>query len=103
MEEGKKTAIISYITIIGTIIAIFMNTEKKNTFAAFHIRQALGIYLSWFLLGYFVSNFDNWGVSSGFYLFIFILWGYAFISAIQGEEKTIPLLGNYFQKWFKNI
>ena len=35
MEEGKQTAIISYITIIGTIIAIFMNNEKKNTFNAF--------------------------------------------------------------------
>jgi uncharacterized membrane protein len=105
IEQGKKTAIVAYITIIGTVIAMIMNSEneKRNAFASFHIRQALGIFLSWFLLGYFVSNFDNWGVSSGFYLFIFILWVYGFIGAIQGEEKIIPFLGTFFQKWLKNI
>jgi uncharacterized membrane protein len=103
IEEGKQTAIISYITIIGTVIAIFMNSEKRNPFAAFHIRQALGIFASWFVLGYFVSNFDNWGVSSGFYVFIFILWIYGFIGAIQGEQKSVPLVGEFYQKIFKGI
>ena len=28
IETGKTTAIISYLTIIGAIIAIFMNIEK---------------------------------------------------------------------------
>ena len=45
-DNGKNTAIISYLTIIGTIIAIILNNDKKNDFASFHIRQALG-YL-WF-------------------------------------------------------
>jgi uncharacterized membrane protein len=103
IEEGKQAAIVSYITIIGTIIAIFMNSEKKNPFAAFHIRQALGIFSSWFLLGYFVSYFDNWGVSSGFYVFLFILWVYGFIGALQGEQKLLPLVGEFYQKIFKGI
>jgi len=29
IEEGKQAAIISYVTIIGTVIAIFMNNEKR--------------------------------------------------------------------------
>ncbi|WP_369695584.1 hypothetical protein [Flavobacterium alvei] len=44
-EQGKNIAIVSYITIIGAIVAIFMNQDKKNSFAAFHIRQALGIFV----------------------------------------------------------
>jgi uncharacterized membrane protein len=103
IEEGKQAAIVSYITIIGTVIAILMNNEKRNPFAAFHIRQALGIFSSWFLLGYFVGHFDNWGVSSGFYLFLFVLWAYGFIGALQGEQKLIPLVGEFFQKLFKGI
>jgi uncharacterized membrane protein len=103
IEEGKQTAIISYITIIGTIIAILMNNEKKNTYASFHIRQSLGIFGLWFALGYFVGYFDNWGATSGFYLFIFILWIYGFIGATQGEQRTIPIVGEFFQKLFKNL
>ena len=103
IEQGKQTAIVSYLTFIGTIIAILMNNENKNTFASFHIRQSLGIFISWFALGYFVSYFDNWGVSSGFYLFIFILWIYGFVGAIQGEQKLVPIVGEFYQKLFKNI
>ena len=103
IEQGKQTATVSYLTFIGTVIAIFMNNENKNTFASFHIRQSLGIFISWFALGYFVSYFDNWGVSSGFYLFIFILWIYGFVGAIQGEQKLVPLVGEFYQKLFKNL
>jgi len=103
IEEGKQAAIFSYITIIGTVIAIFMNSEKKNEFASFHIRQALGICLMWPVFGYFVGSFDNWTISSGFYLFIFILWVYGFIGALNGELKLVPLVGEFFQKLFKGI
>ena len=103
IEQGKQTAIISYLTFIGTVIAIFMNNETKNNFASFHIIQSLGIFVSWFALGYFVSYFDNWGVSSGFYLFIFILWIYGFVGAIQGELKLVPIVGEFYQKLFKNL
>ncbi len=103
IESGKSIAIISYLTIIGAIIAIFMNLEKKNTFAAFHIRQALGIFVSFFLIGYFIGYFDSWMISSAFYIFYFILWIYGFLGVLQGEMKRIPLLGEQFQKIFKNI
>lgn len=103
VQEGKTTAIISYITILGSIIAIFMNLEPKNSFAGFHIRQAFGINVTFYLLAYFVGNFDSWMVSGAFYVFFVVLWIYGFIGAVQGEMKVIPLLGEYFQKWFKNL
>lgn len=103
VQEGKTNAIVSYITIIGTLIAILMNNEKKNPFASFHNRQALGINLMFYILAYFVGYFNNWGVSSAFYVFSFVLWIYGFIGAVQGEQKIVPLVGNYFQDWFKNL
>ncbi len=102
-EEGKAAAIVAYITIIGTIVAYFMNNDSKNPFASFHIRQALGIHITFYLLGILVSAFDNWMISSAFYIFILILWGYGLIAAIQGEENEVPVLGSYFQKWFSTI
>ncbi len=103
VEEGKNIALISHITIIGTIIAIILNNDKKNTFASFHIRQTLGIFLLFFALGYPVGLFDDWMISSSLYIFIFILWAYSFVSAIQGQMNLIPLLGSFFQKFFKNV
>lgn len=102
-EKGKAAAIVAYLTIIGTIVAYFMNNDSKNLFASFHIRQALGVHISFYLLGILVSAFDSWMISSAFYIFILILWGYGLIAAIQGEENEVPVLGSYFQKWFSTI
>lgn len=102
-DSGKNTAIISYITVIGAIIALFMNMENKSSFASFHIRQALGIFISFFLIGYFIGYFDSWLISSAFYIFYFILWIYGFLGALQGKMNLIPLLGKQFQNLFKNI
>ena len=103
VQEGKAAAIISYITIVGAVIAIFMNNEKKNTFAAFHIRQALGLSLLFFILGYFIGSFDNWYVTVGFWLLLFLLKVYGLMGAMTSKELLIPVLGEYFQKTFKNL
>lgn len=103
IEQGKQTAWISYLTIVGTIIAIFMNNETKNPFASFHIRQALGIFLTFFLLGYPVGYFDSWMISTSFWVFILILWLFGFMSALNGEQKEVPFLGKLFQNLFKSF
>ncbi|MEZ4854517.1 hypothetical protein [Flavobacterium sp.] len=104
IEKGKKTAIIAYITIIGTVIAIFMNQdENKSEFASFHIRQALGVFLTWGILGYFVGNIDNWTMSIALLIFIFVLWFYGFLGCSKNEKRTVPLVGEFYQKFFKNL
>ncbi len=102
-QEGRPAAIVAYITIIGTIIAYFMNNDTKNPFASFHIRQALGIHITFYLLGLLISWFDSWLISSAFYIFILVLWGYGIIAAIQGERNEVPFLGGKFQEWFNTI
>lgn len=103
IEDGKTTAIIAYILIIGTIVAMFMNLDKKNTFASFHIRQALGLNISFYALAYIIGNIDSWMASAAFYVFFMVLWIFGFVGCLQNEKKEIPFLGAYFQKWFKNL
>ena len=102
-NQGKTAAIVAYLTILGTIIAYFMNNDSKNPFASFHIRQGLGIHITFYLLGIIVSWFDSWLISTPFYLFIIVLWGYGILAAIQGERNEVPILGRQFQKWFSTI
>jgi uncharacterized membrane protein len=103
IDQGKQTAIVSYLTIIGSIIAIFMNNETKNSFASFHIRQSLGIFLTFFLLGYPVGYFDSWMITASFWTFIFILWLFGFMNALNGEQKPVPFVGKLYQKLFKSF
>jgi uncharacterized membrane protein len=104
IEKGKTAAITSYILIIGVFIAMSMNSgEEKNAFASFHIRQALGLSLTFISLGLVISNFDSAMISISMWVFLSVLWTYGIFSAINGQTKPIPLLGNYFQKWFSSI
>ncbi len=102
-KDGKAAAIIAYLTIIGTIIAYFMNNDTKNPFTSFHIRQGLGIHITFYLLGVLVSMFDSWLITAPFYIFIIVLLGYGLIAAVQGERNEVPILGEKFQKWFSTI
>ena len=103
IEAGKKVAITSYILGVGVFIAMSMNSEDKNKFASFHIRQGLGITITFVSLGLIVSNFDSLLISFPMWIFIYALWFYGIFTAIKGQTKPIPLLGIYFQKWLKNI
>jgi uncharacterized membrane protein len=103
IEEGKTAAITSYILIVGVMIAISMNSETKNPFASFHIRQALGLTVTFLSLGLMVSNFDSLMISATMWIFVSVLWTYGIFTAIRGEMKPLPLLGKIFQKAFHFI
>jgi uncharacterized membrane protein len=103
IQDGKMMAIISYITVIGTIIAFIMNQNKHNYFASFHIRQAIGIFLVGMVVN-FISRFTDFGWLDGILgIGVLILWVMGIVSAIQGKEQRVPLLGDQFQEWFRNI
>jgi len=103
VEEGKTIAIISYITIIGLIIAFIMNQNKKNYFASFHIRQAIGIAALQLVISMINRNLNLGMIENLLGLGVIVLAVIGIIGAVQGQEKKIPLLGDQFQEWFKSI
>ncbi|QVY66973.1 hypothetical protein [Polaribacter sp. Q13] len=102
VNEGKTIAIISYITFIGTIVAYFMNNTKKNTFASFHIRQMIGLALLGLINQYAITAI-NGTIGLIIAVALFVLWIIGIIGAIKGEEKAVPVIGDQFQEWFKNV
>ena len=74
--DAKTTGIVAYITWIGLVIAFVLGDREG---AKFHLNQALVIWLAGLL---------------SFIPCIGWLWGIlGFISAVNGEEKAVPLLG----------
>lgn len=103
MEEHKVNAMISHFTIIGAIVAILMNNEKKNEFVSFYNRQTLGMFLCFHIGGYLIGYFDSWIASWVYWAFFAILWFISFIGVMNNEMKLVPVVGEHFQKWFKNL
>lgn len=103
IEEGKTAAITSYILIIGFLIALSMNSETKNEYATFHIRQGLGLSLTFIGLGLIISNFENIMIAAPMWIFVTVLMFYGIFSAANGSTKPLPLVGNLYQKWLKNF
>ncbi|OAD44953.1 hypothetical protein [Polaribacter atrinae] len=103
VNEGKTTAIISHLWVIGLIIAFFMNNSKKNSFANFYIRQMVGLNLAQFLNGWIIYKFIGGTAGIIVSAILLVLWVISLIGAVKGEEKTIPVIGDQFQEWFKNI
>ncbi|TXD85022.1 hypothetical protein ESY86_00245 [Subsaximicrobium wynnwilliamsii] len=102
-EEGKTRAIVAYITLIGTLIAYFLNKENNNPFVYFHVRQALGLWLLQLILGYFIGAFDSWMVTTAFWIAFISLFIYGIIGAANGQKNEVPIIGPFCQKLFSSI
>lgn len=103
-DDGKVIAIISYITLIGLIVAFIMNNDKKIPLASYHIRQSLGLLLSGLVLS-FVNVIPLLGqiiyLVGG--VFLLVLWVMGLIAAINQKQEPVPVLGSHFQEWFSSI
>lgn len=100
VEDGKLIAIVSYITWVGLIVAFVMNSEKKNAFAKFHIRQSLLL-----MIISLVGSIVFWIPLFGWLLAIglLVLWIISLVAAVNGEKKETPLIGKLAQDWFKGL
>ena len=103
MKSEKSTAFISYLSVLGLLIAYLNNKQLNSDFVSFHIRQSLGLSVSFFMLGYPAGNFDNWTVTLAFWIAFIVLNIYGIATALAGSITEVPLFGIFFQKVFKNI
>ncbi|MBZ0100239.1 MAG: hypothetical protein K8F30_14255 [Taibaiella sp.] len=103
----KTVAIVSYITFIGWLISyLFLYPKQKDALGAFHLRQTLGLYLSGLVLSIVNRAFGPglvWGVGSIVGVILFVFWLIGLVNAINGQLKPLPLVGEYFQRWFRNL
>lgn len=105
VAEDRTVAILSYITLIGFIVAIVMHGNKKTQLGSFHLRQVLGLIVSGVafslcaMILLFIPFIGWMAVMAGWeLLLVFVVTG--LIAAASGQQKPVPLLGDQFQKWF---
>ena len=104
MEQNKLIGIVAYITIIGLIIALILNQEKKDPFASFHIRQSLGIFACSIALSLTAMvPFVGWIVAVVGSILVLVLWVLGLLNAIGGKMTPVPMLGDKFEEWFSSV
>jgi len=109
IEEDKTVAVLSYITLIGWIVALVMHNGDNNTrLGAFHIRQSLGIMILGFgimIVAIIFAFIPILGILVNLVLYLSLLgaWIYGLVMAIQGEQKPIPFVGEPIQKILEGV
>lgn len=95
--DGKTKAIIAHLWWIGWVIALVVNMNEKDEITSFYIRQLLGLFLASLVL-LFIPVL-GWLLN----IVLFVFWIISLIGAVNGEMKEVPLLGKYFQEWFRGL
>ena len=107
VAEDRTVAILSYITLIGFIVAIVIHSSKKTSLGAFHLRQVLGLIVCGVGFGMcaivlaFIPILGWLVIMAGWItMLVFVVMG--FIAAATGKKTPVPLIGDKFQQWFAN-
>lgn len=107
-QEDKTAAILSYITLIGFIIAIVMQGSNKTKLGSYHLKQALGVICTgvaaWILMMIIAFipfvNFLLIILAPAIWIFILVLVIMGVINAANGQFKPLPLFGSLYEKLF---
>ncbi|HLS10963.1 MAG TPA: hypothetical protein VK050_02250 [Flavobacteriaceae bacterium] len=96
----EVVAIIAYLTPFGLIAAYFLNKNKGDIFAGFHVKNMFGITLLHYIGVLFGSM--GLGVLHEVLFFISILsWILSFVRVLLKQMAGVPYLDQLFQQWFK--
>lgn len=105
--DNKTLSIVSYLTIIGWLIAYFVGKDKANSLLKYHLKQSLAIFI--FALLFSVAlNIIVFIVPSLYFLgYIgYAVWALIIIGIINAAnetEKPLPIIGSWAEKQFSFI
>lgn len=104
--DNKTLSIVSYITIIGWIIAFVIGKDKADDLLKFHLKQGLGLaifsIIYQFLLGIIIT-ITGITMLSILGLVVLALMIIGIINAANGVKKPLPIIGSMFEDKFAFI
>lgn len=102
--DKKTLSIISYVTIIGWLIAYFSSKDKRESLVSYHLKQGLGIFIvavifniAFTIIASIVPSLAFLGLV-GYAFLIFMVFG--IINAMNEKETPIPVIGKMFENKF---
>jgi len=102
--DNKTLSIISYLTLIGWLVAYFVGKEKADSLLKYHLRQSIGLFITIFVLNICFSIIAAIVPSLGLilsslaYLVYLVFLVIGILNANKSLETPLPLVGKYFEK-----
>lgn len=99
IEENKMNGVLCYLWIL-VIVPLVDEKAKKSPYVKFHINQGLILIITSIILFpvYMILAFIpflGWLISFVLGVGLFVIWLMGLLSAINGEMKRLPIIGNF--------
>ena len=105
--DNKTLSIVSYITIIGWLIAFFAGKDKADDLLKYHLKQSLGLAIVNIVFNIaimiVVAIIPSLAFLSYIGLVFFVLMIIGIINAANSVKKPLPIIGNMFEDKFSFI
>ncbi|SEW44766.1 import component protein [Chitinophaga arvensicola] len=105
--SNKTLSILSYVTLIGWLIAYFSGKDKADGLLTYHLKQSFGLAIVSILfnitlsvIAFLVPSLSFLGLL-GFAILIFSVLG--MINAANNAERPVPVFGKVFEDKFSFI
>ncbi|WP_371189433.1 DUF4870 domain-containing protein [Thalassotalea maritima] len=95
--DSRTISLISYLTIFGWVVALVLHGNNPSRLAAFHLRQSLGVLLTWVVLSFIPVI--GWLLA----LPVLYLWACGIYYAFTEQKHVVPVLGDFYQQSFKTL
>jgi len=91
-DMAKIVAVVSYLTLVGWLVAIVIYGHHKSSLSSFHLKQSLGLIVTGCVLSFIplIGWLLNFAVIAA--------WFYGLYYAVKGVEQPVPLLGEFYQQ-----
>ena len=102
IEEGKFWAFLGvFLLVLGFILVLL--AKKDNKYAMYYGKQGLvlfiayiGVWLIWMVMH--MIPILGWIIGIGLWVIFVVLWIIGLVYSLSGEEKDIPLIGEFARK-----
>jgi uncharacterized membrane protein len=105
--NNKTLSIVSYITLIGWLIAYFSGKDKADALLKYHLKQSLGLAIVSIafnvILGFIVALVPSLSFLGIVGLAILVFWILGMINAANNALKPVPVFGKAFENSFAFI
>jgi uncharacterized membrane protein len=116
-DNGKTAGIISYLSIVGWLIAYFaMHKDNKTEQGSYQLRQTLLFYICYLcfyvlwsilIVPLLFTSLSMIALAGTLFWLIgvafIIFWVIGFIGAVNGQRKPMPFIGDKAQTMFPTI
>lgn len=101
MNKGDETKLFAFLGVFLTIIGfiIVYATRKQDKYAMYYAKQGLVLFIAYIIAwAIVIVPVIGWLLSVPLYIFLLILWIIGIIYSLSGEQKPIPLIGEFADK-----